>query len=309
MTMPVFAKVPTDLTRDVSAFVSGFSIEATRPTVSDIAMLAQAAPAGTAVYLSAIPTKPHRDLIEAAVRVRAAGLEPVPHLAARNFASVSALDDMLCELTTQARVRRILMIAGDRDEPAGEFRSAIEVIETGLLPGRGIEEIGIAGYPDGHPRVTTEALDRALAAKIEAAAQTGLAVHIVTQFAFSAEPILSWVRRLRNLGIDLPVRIGLAGPTNLATLLRYAQRCGVKASSQGLARQAGLAKHLFGNAAPDAIVGALARARGEGQLGDVALHLFSFGGAGATARWAAAASSGRISLDSGGGFRVEPPAT
>jgi methylenetetrahydrofolate reductase (NADPH) len=177
MTMPVSAKVPPDLTRDVAAFVHGFSIEATRPTPSDIAMLAQAAPAGTAVYLSAIPTKPHRDLIEAAVRVRAAGLEPVPHLAARNFASVSALDEMLCELATRAHVRRILMIAGDRDEPAGEFRSAIEVIETGLLPGRGIEEIGIAGYPDGHPRITTEALDRALAAKIEAAAQTGLAVH------------------------------------------------------------------------------------------------------------------------------------
>ena len=62
---------------------------------------------------------------------------------------------MLCELAMRAHVRRIVMIAGDRDEPAGEFRSAIQVIETGLLPGRGIEEIGIAGYPDGHPRITT----------------------------------------------------------------------------------------------------------------------------------------------------------
>jgi methylenetetrahydrofolate reductase (NADPH) len=310
MTMPVSAaRASPDLARDIAAFVGGFSIEATRPTPSDIATLAQTAPTGTAVYLSAIPSRPHRDLIEAAAKVRAAGLEPVPHLAARNFASVSDLDDMLSELATQARVRRILMIAGDRDEPAGKFRSAIEVIETGLLPSRGIEEIGIAGYPDGHPRITPEALDRALAAKIEAAAQTGLAVHIVTQFAFSAEPILFWMRRLRNLGIDHPVRIGLAGPTNLATLLRYAQRCGVKASTQGLARQAGLAKHLFGNAAPDAIVGALARACSERQLGDVALHLFSFGGAGATARWATAATAGRISLDGAGGFRVEPPAS
>jgi methylenetetrahydrofolate reductase (NADPH) len=308
MTMPApAARVSPDLTRDIPAFVRGFSIEATRPTLSDIAMLAQAAPAGTDVYLSAIPTRPVRDLIEAAVGVRAAGLEPVPHLAARNFASLSALDEMLCELATEARVRRILLIAGDRDEPAGQFRSAIEVIDTGLLPSRGIEDIGIAGYPEGHPRISAEALDRALAAKIEAAAQTGLRVHIVTQFAFSAEPILLWIRRLRNLGIDHPVRIGLAGPTSLTTLLRYAQRCGVKASAQGLARQAGLAKHLFGNAAPDAIVGPLALACSERRLGDVGLHFFSFGGVGATARWAAAAGAGRITLDGGGGFRVEPP--
>jgi len=308
MTMPVSTVKAADLARIVPAFVDGFSIEATRPTVSDIAAVAQTAPPGTAVYLSAIAGKPHRDLIEAAAKVRAAGLEPVPHIAARNFASLEALDDVLSELATQARVRRILMIAGDRDTPAGTFRSALEVIETGLLPSRGIEGIGIAGYPDGHPRIAADALDRALVAKIEAASQTGLSADIVTQFTFAPEPILLWLRRLRNLGIDHPVRIGLAGPTSLTTLLRYAQRCGVKASTQGLARQAGLAKHLFGNAAPDAIVGALAQACGEGQLGDVALHFFSFGGVGATARWATAARAGRFTAESGGGFRVEPPA-
>jgi methylenetetrahydrofolate reductase (NADPH) len=308
MAMPMSTAKAADLARIVSGFVDGFSIEATRPTAADIAILAQTAPPQTAVYLSAIASKPHRDLIEAAANIRAAGLEPVPHIAARNFASLGALDEVLYELVTKARVRQILMIAGDRDEPAGVFRSALEVIETGLLPSRGIEEIGIAGYPDGHPRITADALDRALAAKVEAAAQTGLSVHIVTQFAFSPDPILSWLRRLRTVGIDHPVRIGLAGPTSLTTLLRYAQRCGVKASTQGLARQAGLAKHLFGNAAPDAIVGALAQACNNDQLGDVALHFFSFGGVGATARWAAAAGAGRIAIDSSGGFRVEPPA-
>jgi methylenetetrahydrofolate reductase (NADPH) len=307
MSVSVAAKVPSDLTREIAAFLHGFSIELTRPTPADIETLTQSAPAGTAVYLSAVPTKPTRDLIEAAVNVRAAGFEPVPHLAARNFASVAALDDVLAELVGRAQVRRVLMIAGDRDEPAGQFRSAIEVIETGLLPSRGIEDIGLAGYPDGHPRIAADALDRALAAKIEAAVQTGLTVHIVTQFAFSAEPILAWVRRLRDLGIDDPVRIGLAGPTSLTTLMRFAQRCGVKASAQGLARQAGLAKHLFGKTAPDAIVAALAHACSASQLGDIALHFFSFGGAGATARWAAAASAGRIALDGSGGFRVEPP--
>jgi methylenetetrahydrofolate reductase (NADPH) len=307
MPPPVVARTEPDLVRDISVFVRGFSTDATRPKVSEIEVLAQIVPAGTAVYLSAIPTRPHRDLIDAATMVRAAGLEPVPHIAARGFASAPALDDVLSALAEEASVRRVLVIAGDRDRPLGELHSALDVIETGLLPSRGIEEIGIAGYPEGHPRISTEALDGALAAKIEAAAQIGLTVHILTQFAFSAEPILSWLRRLRDLGVDHAVRIGLAGPTSLTTLLRYAQRCGVKASTQGLARQAGLAKHLFGNMTPDAIVAPLAHACSAGELGDVALHFFPFGGIAATARWAAATADGRITLDSGGGFRLEPP--
>jgi methylenetetrahydrofolate reductase (NADPH) len=299
-------KLPFNLARDVAVFLRGYSLEATRPNAADVDTIARAAPQGTAVYLSAIPSQPHQELIAAALRIRAAGLEPVPHLAARTIASPGALDDLVGALASEAGVKRLLVIAGDRDTPAGPFRSALEVIETGVLPSRGITEIGIAGYPEGHPRITAEALDRALAAKVEAAEQTGLGVNVVTQFAFAAAPILAFVRRLRDLGIDHPVRIGLAGPTSLATLLRYAQRCGVRASAQGLARQAGLAKHLFSNAAPDAIVAALAQALAGDEIADVALHLFSFGGAGATARWAAAAGSGRVTPD-GNGFRVEPP--
>jgi len=190
---------------------------------------------------------------------------------------------------------------------AGEFRSAIEVIDGGSLQRHGITEIGIAGYPDGHPRLSQQDLDRALADKINAAETTGLAVHIVTQFCFDPQAILNWVGRLRGFGIEHQVRIGLAGPTNLATLLRYAGRCGVRASAQGLARQTGLMRQLFAMSTPDALVRALATARADGQLGDVAPHFFSFGGLAGTARWADAVAQRRIALDAGEGFRVEPP--
>jgi methylenetetrahydrofolate reductase (NADPH) len=102
---------------------------------------------------------------------------------------------------------------------------------------------------------------------------------------------------LRDHGVDHPVRVGLAGPTSLSTLMRYAKRCGVRASTQGLARNAGLIKHLLGASAPDGIVRALIEANRDGELGDIAPHLFSFGGIGATARWAAAAAAGKITLD------------
>jgi methylenetetrahydrofolate reductase (NADPH) len=293
---------PTEAAR-IAEFVRAASFEATRPSDAEIAAFAAVAAPATPVYVSAVPSRPPAEQIATARRLRAHGFEPVPHLAARNFESAVALDDYLARMADEAGVRRLLVIGGDRDTPAGGFHHAIEVIESGLPQSRGIREIGIAGYPEGHPRIAAAEIDRLLAAKIEAAAATGLAVHIVTQFAFSPAPILAWVARLRERGIEQPVRIGIAGPASVATLLRFAAICGVAASARALARNAGLARQLFGASAPDAIIRALAGA----QLGEVAPHFFTFGGLGATARWATAVAAGRFALDGAGGFRVEPP--
>jgi len=295
---------PTDA---ITAFARGFSLEATRPSADDVAALAAIAPAGTRVYLSAVPTRPVDEAIGAAALLRGAGFEPVPHLAVRNFASTIAFDEFLSRARAEADVRRLLVIAGDRDQSAGAFRSSIEVIDGGALQRHGIIEIGIAGYPDGHPRIPQHDLDRALVDKIEAAETTGIAVHIVTQFCFDAAAIVHWVTRLRDFGIEQPVRVGLVGPTSLATLLRYAQRCGVRASAQGLARQAGLVRQLFALSAPDALVRKLSEARAEGHLGEIAPHFFSFGGLARTARWAQAVAESRIAIEAGEGFKVEPP--
>ena len=51
----------------------------------------------------------------------------------------------------------------------------------------------------------------------------------------------------------------------------------------------------------------LAEAAAEDRIGRVMAHFYSFGGVAATGRWAAAAKAGRIVLDRGDGFRVEPP--
>jgi methylenetetrahydrofolate reductase (NADPH) len=287
----------------IAELMRGASFEATRPSDKEIAALAAAAAPETPIYVSAVPSRPPAEQIAIAKRLHAHGFEAVPHLAARNFESTTALDDYLARMVEEAGVRRLLVIGGDRDVPAGTFHHAIEVIESGLPQSRGIREIGIAGYPEGHPRVAATEIDRALAAKIEAAAATGLGVHIVTQFAFAAEPIVAYVARLRERGIEQQVRIGIAGPASVATLMRYAAICGVATSARALARNPGLAKHLFGASAPDAIIRALAGA----QLGDIAPHVFSFGGLGATARWSAAVAAGRIALERAGGFRVDPP--
>ena len=297
-----------DPTQAIADFVRGFSIEATRPTTDEIAVLSAVAPQGTRVYVSAVPTRPLTEALDSAIRLKAAGFNPVPHVAARQFVSAAALDRFLAQLTQEAQVERILIIAGDRDRPAGDYRSALEVIDGGLLQRHGINEIGIAGYPEGHPRISQQELDRALMDKIAAAEATGINVHIVTQFCFDAAAILQWIRRLRDFGLKHPVRVGLAGPTSLPALLRYARRCGVRASIEGLARQSGLARQLFAMTAPDTLVQALALAHSDRHLGVVKPHFFAFGGLAAAARWAAAVAERRITLAAGPGFRVEPAA-
>jgi methylenetetrahydrofolate reductase (NADPH) len=292
--------------RPIADFLRKASFETTRLVPADLAAL-QDLRADVAVYVSAAPSLPAEAQLEVAAALRTHGVEPIPHVAVRNFASAGALAAWLARMADRAGVRRALIIAGDRAEPAGPFHAAIDLIESGLLQDHGIEEIGIAGYPDGHPRIAPLDLDRVLAAKIEAADQTGLRVHLVTQFAFAAESILRWLARLRDLGIDHPVRVGFAGPATLPDLLRFARVCGVKTSALALARNAGLARNMFALMTPDRLVRPVAEACANGRYGEVAPHFYSFGGLAATIRWATAATAERIELDRAFGFSIAPP--
>lgn len=272
---------------DVSALARRFSLETTRPGATEIAALAEILPRGTPLYLTAVPTQDAGELIKAAAAARKAGMEPVAHIAARRLAGAEALKEMLVGLRGEADMRRLLVIGGDIDTP-GAFSDALSVIQRGGLRAAGFEEIGIGAYPEGHPRIPAGRLEAALDEKIAAATAQDLRVHIVSQFSFAPERILEWLRRLRACGISKPVKIGMAGPTSVPALLRYARRCGVAASLRGLA--SGVASGLVGHVGPDRIIETISAADG---LGDVALHYFSFGGTLETARYACEAAAGR----------------
>jgi methylenetetrahydrofolate reductase (NADPH) len=271
----------------MNAFAGSFSLEATRPNAAEIAELAAILPPATPVYLTAVPTVGPRDVVTAAAGLRRAGLEPVVHIAARRLSSAAQLSDMLAGLRGEADVRRLLVIGGDVDT-SGPFADALAVIQKGRLREAGIEEIGVGGYPEGHPRITPDRLEAALDQKIATARALGLRVVIVSQFSFSPERIRTWLRQLRACGIAVPVKVGMAGPASVPALLRYARRCGVAASLRGL--MSGAAAGLLGNAGPDRIIEALADA---GDL-NAAPHYFSFGGAVETARYACEAAAGRV---------------
>jgi methylenetetrahydrofolate reductase (NADPH) len=266
------------------AFASRFSVEATRPTIGEIEQLAGILPAGTEVYITAVPKLTIDELITAAVGLRRAGLEPVPHIAARMLPDAQTLSDVLAHFAGEADVRRLLVIGGDAPQ-VGPFPDALSVIQKGRLHEIGIEEIGIGAYPEGHPTIPPERIEGALDAKIAAAVAQGLAVNITSQFSFSPERILSWLKQLRACGIERPVKVGMVGPTSVPGLMRFARRCGVSMSVRGLV--SGNAAALIGHVNPDRIVEALSAAEG---IGNVAPHYFSFGGTIETARYGCAAA-------------------
>jgi methylenetetrahydrofolate reductase (NADPH) len=267
-----------------NSFARSFSIEATRPNAAEIAALADILPPATPVYFSAVPTIEPPELIAAAALLRKSGMEPVVHIAARRMRAAADLQDLLKSLRGEADIRRLLVIGGEVDA-AGPFPDALAVIQKGRLREAGIAEIGIGAYPEGHARIPAGRLEAALDEKIAAATAHGLGVHIVSQFSFSPERILAWLKQLRACGITRPVKVGMAGPTSMPALLRYARRCGVNASLRGL--MSGAAAGLIGNIGPDRIVETLSLA---GDLGDAAPHYFSFGGAVETARYACSTS-------------------
>lgn len=267
--------------------VQRFSLEATRPTADDVARLKDTVPPGTMVYLTAVPRQSVAELIAAAARLRRAGLDPVAHIAARRLAGFDQLHDLLKGLRGESDMRRLLVIGGDVDT-SGPLPDALAVIRHGGLRALGFEEIGVGGYPEPHPRIAPGRLEAALDAKIALAVAQGLRVHIVSQFSFSPERIQAWLGQLRGCGIAWPVRVGLVGPTSVPALLRFARHCGVNASLRGLV--SGAATSLVGHVGPGRIIAALSEAR---DLGDIALHYFSFGGTVETARYACQAAAGR----------------
>lgn len=80
------------------------------------------------------------------------------------------------------------------------------------------------------------------------------------------------------------MRIGVPGPADAATLLRFAARCGVSASASVLAKYGLSAGKLLRAAGPDVFVDRLAAGLGA-EHGVVRLQFYPFGGIGRTIDW------------------------
>jgi methylenetetrahydrofolate reductase (NADPH) len=260
------------------------SLEATARDLARLATAPGAIPAGTPVFIPFLPDESFAARIEAAATARRLGFVPTAHIAARRLTSAAELDGFVAALAGEAGVDRVLVIAGDLDQPAGPYDDALAVIRSGVLERHGIRTLAVSGYPEPHPRIAPNLLWQALEAKAAAARELGMALEIATQFTFDADPVVDWIGEVRARGIDAPIRIGIPGPASVKTLLRFAAVCGVAASSRVLAKYGLSLTRLLTTAGPDRLVDGLVAGLGP-QHGVVHGHFYPFGGLARTAEW------------------------
>jgi methylenetetrahydrofolate reductase (NADH) len=273
--------------RELARLLRGYSIEVTTHNRSAVELCRTRLAPGTEVYIAFVPGETHHAVVATAAKLRAAGFVPVPHVTARSVASFTQLGDFLARLAGEAGVTRALVVGGDLEQPAGPYHSSLDLLQTGLFQQHGIRRIGLACYPEAHRRIDAGELERTLLAKLELLRGAGLEAWLVTQFCFEAAPILQCARRLRELGVAAPLRVGLAGPANRRTLWKYALHCGIGNSIRALGTRVDAVANLLARRAPDPIVRELAAAQAQDpSLGIEGVHIFTFGGVASSADWA-----------------------
>lgn len=279
-----YAAIHPDWEKPRSNMVDGYSLEMTAKEMDGLREAAALIRPGTQIAVTFLPGEEMSQRVEAAKLVRELGFEPIVHLSARRFTSEAELEQYLSDITSQAAVKRVFIIAGDPPEPEGPFADSLQIIETGLLEKYGIEIVGIGGHPEGHPNVSKADLWVWMEKKIDAIRNRGMIPLVVTQFAFDDDAIVDWVKEMRGRGIDVPVRLGVPGPAGIKRLLGFAKRCGVGASASVMKKYGISLTNLIGSAGPDKLVNSLDKGLGE-DAGRVRLHLYPFGALTASSEW------------------------
>lgn len=247
----------------------------------------QGLPDGARVAVTASPQLGIEATIEATVKASRCGHRAVPHLAARYVRDEAHLDAIAARLT-KAGVTDLFVPAGDMEHPVGDFTSAHDLLTALQRRGHAFEEIGITGYPEGHPFLDEETLGRSMKAKAP------YATYIVTQLCFNAATIIDWIQHIRDRReINLAVDVGIPGVLQVRRLLRIAQKIGVGNSIQFLRKTTGLlefGRQLFGSwtqFSPDALIEELAPHAESPAFNLRGLHIYTFNQVADTEAWRA----------------------
>ena len=276
-------------TESAKRLVEGYSLEITGKE-KDVVGLPEAAsliPAGTKVNVTFLGNEDLPMRVSAAKAVKELGFVPVPHISARRIASQAQLEEFLSALAEIGATEHVFAVGGDPATPEGPYPDALTMIRSGVLQQYGVKEVSIAGYPEGHPDIATDVLWQHLEDKSAALKDAGLDAVILTQFSFDTDPVMAWIKGVRDRGIDTQIRLGTPGPAGIKRLISFASRFGVGANAMIVKKYGFSLTNLMGSAGPDTFVTDLAGMfDADPSVGAVKLHMYTFGGLEATATWA-----------------------
>jgi methylenetetrahydrofolate reductase (NADPH) len=237
-------------------------------------------PRDVIVTVTASPAKGLDPTLELAGRLAAHGYCAVPHLSARLVKDQAHLADIIDRLRA-AGISDVFVPAGDAVLPAGEFGSALGLLQQLDQLGRPFPNVGITGYPQSHPVIGDDVTIQAMWDKRR------YATYLVSNLCFDPRTLRQWVRRIRARGVTLPLFVGLAGPIERTRLLKMAAKAGVAESSRFLARHGEWFVRLGtpGAYSPERLLGDVGLALTAADSGVHGLHIFTFNQVRQTEQW------------------------
>jgi methylenetetrahydrofolate reductase (NADPH) len=238
---------------------------------------ARVLPAKTLVSVTVSPVKGLEATIDLAVALREFDYVVTPHLSAHQVRDRAELIRITRRLT-EAGITDVLVVGGDLDD-YGKFKDSAALLREMADIGHDFTEVGITGYPEGHPFISGDMLRQAMVEKHR------YATYITTQMCFDPQAIHTWVRGTRSDGIKLPVMVGVPGVIDPLRLARVATRIGVGTSIRYLRKNR---KALLRFARPRAFKpGKLIRALNalDPSLGLIGVHFFTFNQIESTWKW------------------------
>mgnify|MGYP000852217710 FL=1 len=287
---------------DIQALLTDFSLEITPSALGQRDELCRWLPPTTQIFVTCLPGTPVSTTLDACRVLEDAGFRTVPHVSARGLRSVEEWRTVLA--TVRELSGEVLLIAGGNPEPLGPFRDCYDLLHSGLIEALPPRRLWFAGHVEGHPQVAGADLRAAEDYKWAWSRNQNLSAALLTQFCFSADPVLAWAEALEQRQRDFPLAIGVAGLASIAALIKHARHCGVGPSLQYLLNSGWPLFNALLRQKPDKLLFALARARRTGRLRQLRqLHFYPFGGYRETLRWLGKIEAGQFELRDDG-FRV-----
>lgn len=201
------------------------------PTATTEEKVLASVPRDLAVTVTASGSKGLEATLSLAESLAGHGYVMVPHLAARMIHDRAELVEIRSRLAA-AGITRVFVPGGDVD-PVGDYPDAFSLLEDLHTLSQPFEQIGIAGYPETHPKIDDDLTVQAMWDKRRHA------THIVSNLTFDASAVRSWVERMRRRGVTTPLLLGMPGPIDRTKLLSMATKIGVGESTRFLAKNKG----------------------------------------------------------------------
>ena len=198
------------------------------PTAGTAELVAAHVPGGRMLTVTASPNRGLEPTLALSVELAARGYDAVPHLAARMVTDAAHLADIVARLQ-EAGITRVFVPSGDAQQ-AGAYPDAVALL-TGLAElGSPFPHVGITGYPESHPTISDDLTVQAMWDKRRHATE------MVSNLTFDPRVVETWLARVRQRGVSLPLWLGVPGRVDPTRLLGVATRIGVGDSARFLVK-------------------------------------------------------------------------